>query len=77
MFRGRVLDGERGWWRYERRAGNGRDVGDDDERGRLHQLTLPTDKEPTYRQKQVHENRLHDRIECVKLIKSNALLLPC
>ena len=35
----------------------------------------PTDEEPTYRRKQVHDSKLHGRLECVNIILSSALLL--
>ena len=60
------------------RRGRGRKEGDDVERGyRLHQLMQPSDEEPTYRRKQVHDSRLHNRLECVNLKPNSALLLSC
>jgi hypothetical protein len=54
----------------------GRDEDDDEEKGwRLHQLKPLTDEEPTSRRKQVHDSRLHGRLECVSIILSSALLL--
>ncbi len=54
---------------YERPAVRGLDEDDDEERGlRLHKLMPLTDEEPTYRRKQVHYSKLHDRLECEKII---------
>ncbi len=40
-------------------------------------MVQPTVKVPTNRRQQVYESRLHDRLECVKNILSDALLRPC
>ncbi len=38
---------------------------------------LPTDEEPTYRRKQVRDSTLQDRLKCVKMNLSIALLMSC